>query len=107
MGTVGRITPHLLIVVDLLSRDPERVWYGLEIAEAVGLRSQTVYPVLRGLALGGWVLTESEAPELAPGDRPPRRYHRLTGDGVEAARKALASAPVYLSLGGQQPATRP
>ncbi|MGN9844674.1 PadR family transcriptional regulator [Nonomuraea sp. H19] len=55
--------------------------------------SGTVYPILARLERIGWVESRWEDPEAHVADgRPRRRYHRITADGVEQARDAVARA---------------
>ncbi|MEU7889856.1 PadR family transcriptional regulator [Microbispora bryophytorum] len=70
---------------------PTREWYGLQMCEATGLASGTVYPIIARLEQAGWLESRWEEPEeYASEGRPRRRYYRLTSDGAERARIALA-----------------
>ncbi len=64
--------------------------YGYELMKATGLASGTLYPLLARLEHQGLVASAWETPEQE-GQRP-RRYYRLTGEGVRAARLELAQA---------------
>ena len=86
-----RVTYPTAIVLQALAHGYR---YGFEIIDATGLSAGTVNPILRRL----------EAEELArsrweqvgrddAGGRPPRRNYRLTAEGREAARHALARYP--------------
>jgi DNA-binding PadR family transcriptional regulator len=79
-------------VLESLLDDPERERYGLEIGEVAGLRSGTVHPILARLEGVGWLTSRWEDVDPQTEGRPARRYYRLTGDGVLAARAALAGA---------------
>ena len=79
-------------VLEVLLQDRERERYGLEIGEAAGLRSGTVHPILARLEGYGWLTSRWEDVEPSEEGRPARRYYRLTADGVQAARAALARA---------------
>lgn len=69
---------------------PDEELYGLELARGADLASGTLYPLLARLEGAGLVESRHEAPELFVGTgRPPRRYYRLTGDGLEFATAAL------------------
>jgi DNA-binding PadR family transcriptional regulator len=70
--------------------DPTAEKYGLQICKAVTLAPGTVHPLLYKFEELGWL--ESRFEEIDPSDagRPRRRYYRLTPDGVEFARDALA-----------------
>ncbi|MGH3874317.1 MAG: PadR family transcriptional regulator [Pseudonocardiaceae bacterium] len=77
-------------VLRMLSDDPTAEKYGLEIGRAVDLAPGTVQPILHKFEEIGWL--ESRFEEIDPSDagRPRRRYYRLTPDGAELARDALA-----------------
>lgn len=79
-------------VLEALLAEPERELYGLEIGSAAGLRSGTVHPILARLEGYGWLSSRWEDVDPRAEGRPPRRYYRLTADGVQAARTALARA---------------
>ncbi len=72
--------------------------YGFEIMEATGLPSGTVYPVLRRLERGGFLVSTWEDPAVALADgRPRRRMYKLTG---QAAPLISAAAGKLMSLRG-------
>lgn len=81
--------PTQLVLRELLA-DPAAEKYGLEICKAVDLVAGTVHPILYKFEALGWL--ESRFEEIDPSDagRPRRRYYRLTPDGAEFARDALA-----------------
>ncbi len=68
----------------------DRGWkYGFDIIEATGLRSGTVYPLLRRFEDAKWVRSKWEQVRIArEQSRPPRKYYELTS----AADKMLAAA---------------
>jgi PadR family transcriptional regulator PadR len=67
--------------------------YGLQFCEETGLPSGTIYPIVARLEQLGWVASSWEDPaEHVTEGRPRRRYYRLTDDGAEQARDALARA---------------
>jgi PadR family transcriptional regulator, regulatory protein PadR len=80
------------LVLRALLADPSKELYGVEIGAAAGLPSGTVHPILARLEGVGWL--ESRWEEINPRaeGRPARRYYRLTPDGMELARGALARA---------------
>jgi PadR family transcriptional regulator PadR len=72
--------------------EPGREWYGLEMMQATGLPSGTVYPIIARLEQAGWIRSRWEEPgEHRDGGRPRRRYYRLTEDGAENARLRIAA----------------
>lgn len=71
------------VVLAELAAEPSRDRYGYELAQATGLASGTLYPILmrleaRGLLQARWELSE----------RRPRHVYRLTEAGLEAAATA-------------------
>ncbi len=85
-----RMTGPTQRVLRELLADPATPKYGLAIGKAVELAPGTVQPLLRKFEDIGWL--ESWFEEIDPSDagRPRRRYYRLTPDGAEFAREALA-----------------
>ena len=79
-------------VLEALLADPEREQYGFAIGEAADLRSGTVHPILARLEGLGWLASRWEEIDPQVEGRPPRRYYRLTAEGVQAAEAALARA---------------
>jgi len=77
-------------VLRVLLEDPTARWYGYELMKATGVHSGTLYPMLARLAEQGLVVSEWETGEERPGGRPPRKFYRLTGIGVSAARVEVA-----------------
>ena len=72
------------------SDDPAAPRYGYDLMKAAGLKSGTLYPLLARLADQKLVTSAWETPQ-ADGDRP-RKYYRLTGEGIRVARLELAHA---------------
>jgi DNA-binding PadR family transcriptional regulator len=63
--------------------------YGFALAEATGLPSGTIYPILQRLQKEGFI--ESRWAEVATmAQRRHRRYHKLTGEGRRVAQEATA-----------------
>jgi PadR family transcriptional regulator PadR len=77
--------------------------YGLQICAAAGLPSGTIHPILARLQGLGWL--ESRREDAVPQDegRPRRRYYRLTENGAERARIALAQATTSVAALGLRP----
>ena len=65
--------------------------YGYSVMETTGLPSGTVYPALRRLEQDGVIRSQWERQSIADaGQRPPRKYYKLTALGkstLEASRK--------------------
>jgi DNA-binding PadR family transcriptional regulator len=64
--------------------------FGLDVMDATGLPSGTVYPTLARMEDRSFVDSEWEDEETARADgRPRRRYYRLTPEGTRALADAL------------------
>jgi PadR family transcriptional regulator, regulatory protein PadR len=65
--------------------------YGFSVMEETGLPSGTVYPALRRLERDGLIRSQWESAAVAEvGQRPPRKYYRITRAGkgtLEASQK--------------------
>jgi PadR family transcriptional regulator len=106
-------TPRMTIPTQLVLRallaDPAQELYGVEIGAAAGLPSGTVHPILARLETVGWLESRWEQIDPHTEGRPARRYYRLTTDGLELARSALARAytatarPAWLRPLGEEP----
>ena len=85
------------LVLRAMLEDPTRELYGLEVCSAAGLPSGTIHPILSRLEGFGWLESRWEDADPRQAGRPRRRYYRLTRDGAERARDALARAHTPLS----------
>lgn len=78
--------------------------YGFDIIEAVGVRSGTVYPILRRLEDAGLVRSAWEPVEVSrSSQRPPRKYYELTDTAPElvaAARRRFPTGPLTQEQAG-------
>ena len=64
--------------------------YGFDIIDATGLPGGTVYPALTRMERDGLLVSDWEDAETARADkRPPRRYYRITAEGVRALNASL------------------
>ncbi len=64
--------------------------HGFDIIDASGLPGGTVYPALSRLERDGFVTSSWESVAAAREEgRPPRRYYRVTRDGVRTLNDAL------------------
>ena len=92
------MTLQTQLVLRALLQDPREQHYGLQLCEQTGLPSGTVYPIVARLEQLGWLESRWEDPDahIAEG-RPRRRYYRLTREGAERSRVAIAKA--YRSRG--------
>ena len=84
------MTLQVQLVLNEMLSEPAEQRYGLDLCEATGLPSGTIYPIMARLERIKWVESDWEDPEahIAQG-RPRRRYYRLTQEGAEAAAEAL------------------
>jgi PadR family transcriptional regulator, regulatory protein PadR len=80
------------LVLRALLADPSKELYGVEIGQEAGLPSGTVHPILARLETVGWLESRWEEIDPRAEGRPARRYYRMTPDGMELARSALARA---------------
>lgn len=93
------------LVLRALLAEPTKEMYGLEVCAEAGLQSGTIHPILARLEGLGWL--ESRWEDIKPEEegRPRRRYYRLTEDGAERARIALAQATTPVAALSLRPRT--
>lgn len=92
-----RMTTAVAKVASAFLTDPGADRYGLDLMQATGLASGTLYPLLVRLERAGWVTAHWEDIDPAVEGRPTRRYYRMTPDGAVAARRDLAALHQQLS----------
>src|SRR5260370_32816808 len=85
------------LVRRVLLAEPAGEMYGLQICAEAHLPSGTIHPILARLERLGWVESQWEDIDTHAEGRPRRRYYRLTTDGAELARDALAPPPTPIS----------
>ncbi len=83
-----RMTGPLQRVLAVFLADTAAPRYGYDLMKAARLASGTLYPLLARLERQRLVASAWEVPEHE-GQRP-RKYYRLTGEGIRAARLELA-----------------
>jgi PadR family transcriptional regulator, regulatory protein PadR len=88
--------PTQLVLRALLDK-PTQEMYGLQICAAAGLPSGTIHPILARFEGLGWLESRWEDANPQEEGRPRRRYYRLTEDGAERARVAVAQAATSVS----------
>jgi PadR family transcriptional regulator, regulatory protein PadR len=95
-----RMTIPTQLVLRALLAEPTHEMYGLQICEQAGLPSGTIHPILARFEALGWL--ESRWEDASPHEegRPRRRYYRLTEDGAERTRLALAQATTSITTIG-------
>lgn len=85
-----RMTLPTARVLAALLAEPDAERYGLDLMQATGLASGTLYPILHRLQEAGWLQSAWEQVDPSAEGRPARRYYKLSGAGVEQARQSLA-----------------
>ena len=83
-----KMTAPLRRVLQAFLEDPVAPRYGYDLMKAAGLKSGTLYPMLSRLEHHKLVTSGWETPR-DQGQRP-RKYYRLTGEGIRTARLELA-----------------
>src|SRR5947208_13330333 len=73
--------------------------YGYSVMEVTGLPSGTVYPALRRLERDGLIRSHWERQSVAEaGQRPPRKYYKLTRSGGAALEASQKRYPLIAKL---------
>ncbi|MFI6254429.1 PadR family transcriptional regulator, partial [Streptomyces sp. NPDC051016] len=85
-----RMTLPTQLVLRALLEKPAQERYGLELCAMAELPSGTIHPILARLESAGWLESRWEEVDPSEQGRPRRRYYRLSPDGAERARDALA-----------------
>jgi PadR family transcriptional regulator PadR len=97
MDAPPRITFNVARVLRVLLEDPTASHYGLEVGKAAGLAGGSLYPVLMRLERAGMLVSDWEAVDPSEAGRPRRRLYRLTSEGAQYARQAIAEAQQLLT----------
>jgi PadR family transcriptional regulator, regulatory protein PadR len=85
-----KVTVPLERVLRAFLDDPTEPRYGYDLMKAASLQSGTLYPLLGRLEHQKLVASAWETPQQE-GQRP-RKYYRLTSEGIRVARLELARA---------------
>jgi DNA-binding PadR family transcriptional regulator len=103
-----RLSTATVTVLAVMLNDAAEPWYGLELCDAAGLKSGTVYPMLARLERMRWLKSEWEAADPRKLKRPRRRLYRLTGEGEMAGREAIErlEAELRRALRAARPTSR-
>jgi PadR family transcriptional regulator, regulatory protein PadR len=102
-----KLTGPLERVLRVMLTDPTAPHYGYDLMKAAKLPSGTLYPMLARLEQEGLVDSEWAAQRQYASGRPPRKYYRLTAEGVSVARLELAQAARSQARRAGHRATRP
>ncbi len=84
------MTLQTQLVLEAMLTEPTAQRYGLQLCAETGLPSGTIYPIVARLEDCGWLESSREDPANPVTRGRPRRYYRLTREGAEQARDALA-----------------
>jgi PadR family transcriptional regulator PadR len=103
-----RITEPLLDVLEslVIALREDSELHGWAIMKGVNRAGPTVYGVLDRLEDAGWITGRMEERNPHPG-RPPRRFYRLTPDGIARAEQILADRRPARSGRAVRPSPRP
>lgn len=73
--------------------------YGFSVMDTTGLPSGTVYPALRRLESAGLIRSHWESQAVADaGERPARKYYRITRSGEATIRASRKRYPLLARL---------
>src|SRR3954471_8878992 len=73
--------------------------YGFSVMEMTGLPSGTVYPAMRRLERDGLIRSQWERQSIADaGQRPPRKYYKLTRSGTATLEASQKRYPLLAKL---------
>jgi PadR family transcriptional regulator len=84
-----KITDNVVAVFNQMLHPAGKPWYGLELAEATGIGTATIYQVLTRLERAKCVEGYWESTAAHALGRPQRRLYTLTADGAEVGREAI------------------
>jgi PadR family transcriptional regulator, regulatory protein PadR len=85
------LTPKMADVVRVFLGDPSEPRYGFELMRITGQPSGTLYPNLAKLEKHGWLILGKENIDPKIEGRPARRFYKISGAAVPAARLQLAA----------------
>ncbi|GAA4449393.1 PadR family transcriptional regulator [Phytohabitans houttuyneae] len=84
-----RVTRDVVLLLQVFLTDVREQRYGYELMKITGFPSGKLYPMLAKLQAGGWLETEMEQVDPRVVGRPPRRWYRLSPDGVVRAGREV------------------
>jgi PadR family transcriptional regulator, regulatory protein PadR len=76
-----------------MERPQERL-AGSDILKRIGMLSGTLYPILMRLERAGWLESEWEQLDASEAGRPRKRLYRLSANGYNKTKAALAELVV-------------
>jgi PadR family transcriptional regulator PadR len=97
---MGRRDPSLstLRVLRALLEQPTGQFYGLQLAEGIGIKAGVLYPILTRLEEDGWITGDWEDIDESAAGRRRRRWYRLTDEGQREARDLISKVNTELAL---------
>jgi PadR family transcriptional regulator PadR len=85
------LTPKMAAIIKVFLEEPHKERYGFELMRATGQPSGTLYPNLAKFEAAGWLTGGKEDINPRAEGRPARRFYRINGAAVSAARTQLAA----------------
>ena len=85
------LTPGMADVIKVFLEDPGHPRYGFELMRLTGQPSGSLYPHLAKFEKAGWLTGGKEGIDPRVEGRPARRFYRIAGAAVPAARAQLAA----------------
>lgn len=98
-----RLTHALVALALELVADPGGRHWGYKLSKDSGVRSGVMYPLLARMLNEGWLVDGWEDEAETGGQRPPRRYYRLTDVGLEELGGVLQRARNEVRFRGMSP----
>lgn len=95
-----RTTTNLLKVFKVLLDDQDAQHYALDLSKSAKVNVGTIYALVARLQRAGLLKSDLEDVDPVIVGRPPRRYYRLTGEGIQYAKQTLSDHRADLGLTG-------
>ena len=86
-----KITDNLVQIFNMMLERPGKSWYGLELADAAGIGSATIYHALTRMERAGMLRARWEPETASELGRPQRRLYDLTPEGARVGREAVSN----------------
>jgi PadR family transcriptional regulator, regulatory protein PadR len=85
------LTPKMADVIKVFLENPAKPRYGFELMRITRQPSGTLYPIMAKFEKHGWLTVGTEDIDPRAEGRPARRFYRISGAAVAAARVQLAA----------------
>lgn len=95
-----RITINLLRVLRVLLDNLDAQHYALDLSKSARVNVGSIYALVARLQRAGLLRSDLEEIDPVVAGRPPRRYYRLTGEGIRYAEQVLRDHRADLGLPG-------